>query len=285
MSDAVLSLDVVADLREMWSLPFMVTAFRAGTLVAVLAGVVGWFMVTRRQAFAGHTLSVIGFPGAAAAVWLGLPVTLGYLGAALLAAGVLAVVPQRGRGEESAAIGTVQALALASGFLFLALHGRLLTGSTSLLFGNVLGIGQGQVAGLLVLTLVVLALLAGAGRVLMFASLDPAVAAAHGVPVRLLGTAFLLVLAVTAASTAQVTGALLVFALMVLPAATAQLLTARPARALLLSVGIGLLVMWTSLTVAFYSPWPLGFWLTTIAFALYVAAASGARLRRRAWAR
>lgn len=280
MSDVRFSWNLLADVREMWSLPFMVTAFRAGTIVAVLAAVVGWFMVTRRQSFTGHTLSVVGFPGAAAAVWLGLPVTGGYLAAALLAAVALAVVPQQGRGEESAATGTVQALALSSGFLFLALHGGLLEGATSLLFGSALGISPEQVLGLLVLALTVLGILAVCGRPLLFASLDPAVAAAHGVPVRLLGAGFLLLLAATAAMTAQVTGSLLVFALMVLPPATAQLATARPARALLVTVGIGCAVVWASLTMAFYTAQPLGFWLTSIAFGVYLLAATGAQLRR-----
>jgi zinc/manganese transport system permease protein len=123
----------------------------------------------------------------------------------------------------------------------------------------------------------VLLALAVVGRPLLFASVDPAVAAARGVPVRLLSTVFLVVLGAATAATSQITGALLVFALLVMPAATAQNLTARPARGLAVSVLIALGVTWTSLTVAYYSPYPIGFWVTTFAFAAY-AASWGARV-------
>ena len=119
-------------------------------------------------------------------------------------------------------------------------------------------------------------MLALVGRPLLFASIDPAVAAVHGVPVRLLGGAFLVLLGLTAAATTQITGALLVFALLVMPAATAQRLTARPALSLALSVGVALGVIWVALAIAYYTPYPLGFWVTSLAFGLYVAAALSA---------
>ena len=121
----VFSWNLLADIADMWSYPGMVNAFRAGTIVAVLAGLVGWFMVLRRQSFAGHSLALVGFPGAAAAVWLGLGLAFGYFSFCLLAAVVIAALPQRaGRGyaEESAVVGTVQAFALASGMLFVAYY-------------------------------------------------------------------------------------------------------------------------------------------------------------------
>ena len=108
MDDATFSWNLLADVQQMWAFPFMVNAFRAGTLVAVLAAAIGWFMVTRGQAFAGHTLSLVGFPGAAGAVLLGLPVTAGYFAFCAAAALVIGTVGAgRGRGEESALIGTV----------------------------------------------------------------------------------------------------------------------------------------------------------------------------------
>ncbi|WP_225849287.1 metal ABC transporter permease [Streptomyces sp. HPF1205] len=280
----VWSWNLVDDLRDMWSYPFMVNAFRAGTVVAVTAGVVGWFMVLRRQSFAGHTLAVVGFPGAAGAVLVGVGATYGYFAFCLAAALVLAAVPRAGRDggiAESALTGTVQAFLLACGFLFTALYKGLLGGTTSLLFGSFLGITTAQVWVLLAVAAAVLALLAAIGRPLLFASVDPDVAAGRGVPLRPLSTAFLVLLGAAAAETSQITGTLLVFALLVMPAATAQALTTRPARGLALSVALALLVTWAGLTVAYYSPYPIGFYVTTFAFGAYAAARAAAVIRGR----
>lgn len=269
------SWNLLGDVREMWSYPFMVNAFRAGTIVAVIAGVMGWFMVLRRQSFAGHSLAVVGFPGASAAVLVGVSAVYGYFAFCVAAALVIAAVPRTGRDggvQESALTGTVQAFLLACGYLFTALYKGLLGGTTSLLFGSFLGITGGQVWVLLAVAVGVLALLAAIGRPLLFASVDPDVAAARGVPLRALSTAFLVLLGAAAAETSQITGTLLVFALLVMPAATAQSLTARPARGLALSVLLAVAATWLGLTVAYYSPYPIGFWVTTFAFGGYVLA-------------
>jgi len=286
--NGVFSWNLLADIQDMWSLAFMVNAFRAGTIVAILAAPVGWFMVLRRQTFAGHTLAVVGFPGAAAAVWLGIGLAYGYFALCLAAALVIAAQPQRGtRGytEESAVIGTVQSFALASGMLFIGLYKGFLNGTNALLFGSFLGITTGQVATLAAVAAVTLAVLAVVGRPLLFASIDTDVARAHGVPTRALGTVFLLLLGATAAEVSQITGALLVFALLVLPPATAQLITARPDRSLALSVVLALATVWVALFIAYYSPYPIGFWLTTIAFGLYALTFAAAAARNRLGAR
>ncbi|MFC5908730.1 metal ABC transporter permease [Streptacidiphilus monticola] len=279
MTSTGFSWNLLADVQQMWSYPFMVNAFRAGAVVAVVAGAVGWFMVLRRQTFAGHTLSVVAFPGASFAVLTGISLSLGYFGFCVAAALVLAGL-RRGRaaddGAESAATGVLQAFVLACGYLFMALYKGLLEGPQALLFGSFLGITTGQVLTLAVAGVVVLLVLAGIGRPLLFASVDPAVAAARGVPVRLLSAVFLVLLGAAVAEAAQITGALLVFALMVLPAATAQVLTARPAVSLLLTVGIGFAVTWAGLVAAFYWPYPFGFFVTSIAFGLFLLA-HGAR--------
>src|SRR2546423_5579276 len=129
----------------MFAYHFMVNAFRAGTIVAVVAGLLGWFMVLRRQSFAGHTLALVGFPGAAGATYLGISPTFGYFGFCLAAAAAIGLLPGRrasavsGYSDESPVIGTVQALALASGFLFVSLYKGFLGGINSLLFGTFLG--------------------------------------------------------------------------------------------------------------------------------------------------
>jgi zinc/manganese transport system permease protein len=259
---------------DLFEFQFMVNAFRAGTVVAILAGTIGWFMVLRRQTFAGHTLALIGFPGAAGAVLLGLAPQLGFFAFCIGGALVIGAVPQRdGRfNDESAVIAIVQAFALACGFLFASLYRGSLNRINSLLFGTFLGVTSAQVVTLTAVAIVALVALAIMGRSLLFASIDPEVAEAAGVRTRALSIAFLVLLGAAAAEASQITGSLLIFALLVLPAATAQAITARPGLGLLLSTGIAVAVTWSGLAVAYYSPYPIGFWITSIAFGCYVAA-------------
>ena len=270
------------DITQMLSYHFMVNALRSGTIIGVTAGAIGWFMILRRQSFAGHTLAVVAFPGAAGAIWLGLPLTLGYfgfcLGTALIIAGASLGRAGGGFFEESAVTATAQAFALASGFLFVTLYRGFLGGLTGLLFGNLLGISDTQVLVLLLVAALALAVLAVIGRPLFFATIDPAVAAARGVPVRALSVVFLLLLGAAAAEVSQITGALLVFALLVMPAAAAQQLTVRPVLSLALTVLIGLAVTWTGIGAAYFSVYPVGFFVTTIGFAVYLAAVAARRL-------
>jgi zinc/manganese transport system permease protein len=278
--------NVVGDLHQMLSLHFMVNAYEAGTIVAVIAGAVGWFMVLRRQSFAGHTLAVVSFPGAAGAIWLGISATAGYFAGSIAAALVIAMVPRSSSGRahsaESAVIGTVQAFALACGVLFVSLYGGFLDSLTGLLFGTFLGISDTQVVVLGVVAVAVLVLLAVMGRPLFFATVDTDVAAARQVPVRVLSVAFLILLGCTAAEVSQITGALLVFALLVMPAAAAQQITSRPAVSFALTVVLGLVITWVSLGVAYYSVYPVGFYVSTFGFGVYVLAAGGRALATRA---
>jgi zinc/manganese transport system permease protein len=280
----------LAGLRDLFTYPFMVNAFRAGTIVAVLSAALGWFMVLRRQTFAGHTLSLVGFPGAAGAVLLGVSPAIGFFGFCIVAGLIIgspapraATVTYR---EESALIGTVQAMALACGFLFVSLYHGNLNGLTSLLFGSFLGITAGQVTALLAVAAGALVALAVAARPLLFASLDPEVATASGVPVRALGLGFLVLLGVAVAETSQITGSLLVFALLVLPPATAHVITGRPVLGVAISIVLAVAVTWAGLVVAYYTPYPTGAFITTFSFGIYAVArgiktiASGSRAWR-----
>jgi zinc/manganese transport system permease protein len=274
-----------ADLHQMLSQAFMLNALRAGTIVAVLAGALGWFMVMRHQSFAGHTLAVVSFPGAAGAILIGISATIGYFTAAIAAAVVIALVPRSTTGrmysQESAVIGTVQAFALACGALFVSLYGGFLNSLTGLLFGTFLGISERQVTTLLLVAVVALAVLGGIARPLFFATVDPDVARARGVPVRTLSTVYLILLGCAAAEVSQITGALLVFALLVMPAAAAQQVTARPAVSFALTLVFGLLVVWLGLGFAYYSVYPVGFYVTSFGFGIYVLAAAGRALSHR----
>ena len=280
-----LSPDLITDFRELTAYPFMVGALLAGAIVAVLAASVGWYVVLRRQAFTSHTLSVMAFPGAAGAALIGIPTSLGYYlacGVAALAIGrVGGASVRRGYGGETAAIGTVQTVGLAAGFLFLSLNQAVLAEPDSLLFGTFLGITHTEVLVLLGVALVVVALLAVIARPLLFASVDRDVAHASGVPVGVIDGAFLLLLALAIAATSQITGALLVFALLIAPAACAQLITSRPVAGLALSIGFALAIAWLGLAVAYFSIYPVGFYVTTFAFALFVALHAGRWCLRR----
>lgn len=280
-----LSLNPLTDYHELVAFTFMVHALEAGTVVAIMASLVGWFMVLRRETFAGHTLAVMSFPGASGAALIGVPLALGYYVACGLAAALIALGSGtrglRSRAQESALIGTVQVGALALGFLFLSLYQGILEDLETLLFGSFLGITEGQVEELLAVAAVTLGFLLLAGRPLLFSSLDEPVADARGVPVRLLHVCYLVLLGLAVAATAQITGALLVFALLVAPAAAAQKLTTSIPLSLVLSVVIALAVTWVGLGLSYFTNDSVGFFISTLAFAVYVLAGAQAWVRRR----
>lgn len=261
------------DVGQVLEFHFMLNALAAGSAVAVMAGVVGWLMVLRGETFAGHTLSMMAFPGASAATLAGVPAAWGYFafcGAGALAIERLSGGERRSLGDRSAGIGTVQAAALAAGFLFVSLYGGVLGDLESLLFGNLLAVSDGQVLTQTAVAVTALVLLSALARPLLFASVDADVARARGVPVRALSRAFLVILGLAVAATSQITGPLLVFALLVMPAATAQAITASPLLGLVLSVVVGLAVVWLGLGLSYFSVYPAGFFIATIAFAIYV---------------
>ncbi len=283
------SWNLIHDLHELFRYPFMRHAFAAGTIVAVLAGVVGYFLVLRQSAFAGHALSEIGFAGASGAVAYGVSAVWGLLGMSLLGAGVIGLLGKRLRGRD-AAIGSVLAFSLGLGSYFLTRYKGNASGAFGLLFGEILGISVQDVWFIAVSAGLTLAAIVAIYRPLLFASLDEDVAEARGVPVRSLSVAFLLVLAVAVTAAAQVVGVLLIFALLVTPGAIADRLCRTPARAIAMCVGLSLVFVWAGLAVTYYSRFPVGFLITAFAFAGYLiarlatsgaGAARGAPLPRR----
>lgn len=282
------SFNLMHDAAVLWHYPFMRHALVAGTAVAVMGALVGWFVVLRQEAYAAHSLAMVAFPGATAAAYMSIAPLIGYFGFAVAGAGAIAVLaPEPGSGTyrgHSAAVGTVQAAALALGLLFASRYQGFLANITSFLFGSFLGISATEATALVIVAAATVLVLAALGRPLLFASVEPAVARGAGVPVRRLGAAFLVLLAVAVAATSQFTGVLLVFSLLITPPAVAQAITARPAWSLLISVVVGVAVVWAGLGAAFYTDRPAGFWITTIGFALYVmirAGAAAVSLRRR----
>ena len=260
---------------------FMRNAFLAGGCIALAAGLVGYFVVLRNQVFTADALGHAAFTGSLGGVLAGLNVVVSAIGSCIAVALAIGSLGGRGRGRD-VAIGTVFAWVLGVGVLFLSLYTTGRSGTTgglgvSVLFGSILGLQPVQViAGSLVgiATSIVILLVA---RPLLFLSIDPEVAVARGVPARALTGLFMVLVAVTVAISVQAVGALLIFALMVTPAAIAQNLSARPWVALLMSGLIAVAVVWAGLVLAFYLPYPVSFLITAVAFAAYLAS----RLPRR----
>lgn len=256
---------------EILAYDFMQRAFAASGMVAVVAGAVGYFLVLRGQSFAGHALSHIGFAGATGAALFGLSPLSGMLVFTVLAGLGMGALGERLAGRD-VGIGIVLALALGFGLLFLKLYPSNAAQTTSLLFGNVLAVSRATLLSLGGLAAVTLAGLAAISRPLLFASLQPELAEARGVRVRLVGTLFLAIVAIAVSQSVQVVGVLLVFALMVGPPATAMLLTTRIGPGVALSALIGLVEAWAGIAIAFHTDWPTSFCITALSAALYLAA-------------
>ncbi|MGA2231105.1 MAG: metal ABC transporter permease [Tepidisphaeraceae bacterium] len=270
----------ISQLQTMWQYDFMRHAFEAGTIVAIVAGVVGYFVVVRRSSFAAHALSHAGFAGAAGAVLLGWNPIIGLLAFTMGGGFLMAVLGKKAEGRD-VQVGTVLSFMLGLGVLFISLYKGYATEAYSLLFGEILGISENNVIVTLIAGIVILISIAGIYRPLLFASLDEDVAEAKGLPVYAIGIVFMLLIAIATSIAVQIVGVLLIFALMVTPAAIAERLARTPAQGISISVAVALLATWIGLILAFYLPYPVSFFITTIVFLLYAATRLlGARQRR-----
>jgi zinc/manganese transport system permease protein len=258
-----------SDWLDVLQTSFMRHAMVGGTLVAVAAGLLGYFVITRQNAFAAHALAHIGFPGATGAILVGAPVTLG-LAVFCVGGGLLIGLFGRRVADREMATGTILALATALGVLFASLASANANATTSVLFGNLLAISSDQLVLFSVFTAAVVVALALVARPLMFASVDPEVAEARGVPVRALGLAFVVLLALTITMAVQVVGTLLLFALVVTPAATALRLTARPGRVAALAVALALGSVWGGLVLSAMVDLPPSFFIVSLAVLAWV---------------
>lgn len=247
---------------------FMVNAYLAATIVAIAASLVGFFVVLRGLAFAGHALSHVGFAGAAGAVLLGLPPLVGLLVFSLGSALAMGALGERLRGRD-VAIGIVLAFALGLGVLFLSLYTGYAGEAISILFGTILGVSAHDVVVTALLSLLVLVGLAALFRPLLFSSVAEDVAIARGLPVRVISATFLMLVAIAVSVAVQVVGVLLIFTLLVAPPATAMFLTRSVPSGLLLSALIAVLEAWVGITLAFYTPLPVSFYIALLAIAAY----------------
>ena len=264
-----------AGLSDLFAHPFMRNAFLAGTAIAFGAGLVGYFLVLRAQVFTSDALSHVAFTGALAALAVGLDERLGLFAVTIVMGLAMGMLGRRGRADD-VVVGSVFAWILGLGVFFLTVYTTNRStangaAGVNVLFGSIFGLNAGQARFAAVAAIAVGALVVAIARPLLFASVDEAVAAARGVPVRALGIGFLGLVGATAAEATQAVGALLLLGLLAAPAGAAHRLTARPYRALWLSAALSVVSMWAGLTLSYLVPRvPPSFAIIAVATALYV---------------
>lgn len=252
----------------------------AGAVLGLVGGLAGTFVVMRDLAFAVHGISELSFAGAAAALLLGAGVAGGSIAGALLAAALIGVLGGRAR-DRGSAIGVLMPFGLGLGVLFLSLYKGRAANKFGILTGQIVAIDTPRLSWLLGTSAVVLVCLAVMWRPLAFASLDPDVAAARGVPVRALSPLFMLVLGLAVAVSVQVVGALLVLALICTPAAAAVRVTASPVLVPVLSAALATVSVVGGILLSLGAGVPISPYVTTISFALYAACRGAGAVRAR----
>ncbi|MBO0839919.1 MAG: metal ABC transporter permease [Sciscionella sp.] len=265
--------------------PFFVNALLAGTAIAAVSGLVGYFLVLRAQVFTGDALSHVAFTGALAALALGFDLRIGLFGMTIVFAALMGVIGRRGVADD-VVIGNIFAWILGLGVFFLTLYttshstGNGAAG-VNVLFGSIFGISASAARLATLIAAAVGALMLIIARPLLFATVDPDVAAARGVPVRILGLGFLVLVGATAAEAAQAVGALLLLGLIAAPAGTAQRLTPRPYRALGLSAVIAVADIWIGLVLSYAIPvLPPSFAILAVASAGFLTALAVPAIKR-----
>ena len=261
---------IITTITTMLEYDFMRNAFAAAGVAAVVSGLVGYFLVLRGQTFAGHALGHIGFAGATGAVLIGVASLWGLLAFTVAAGIVMGLMGDRISGRD-VAIGVVLALALGFGLLFLHYYTAFAAQATALLFGNVLAVDGSMIATLIGLGVITLAALAAIMRPLIFASLQPELAEAKGVPLRFVSTAFLAIVALAVSESSQIVGILLVFSLMVGPPAAAQRLVTGLWTGMAVSAGLALVEAWLGIAIAYRTDWPVSFCIAVLSALGYFA--------------
>jgi zinc/manganese transport system permease protein len=253
----------------------------AGAVVALVGGLIGPVVLMRDLPFAVHGISELSFAGAAAALLIGADVVAGSLAGSLAAALLIGALGTRAR-ERNSIVGVLMPFGLGLGVLFLSLYKGRAANKFGLLTGQIVSVDTPRMAWLVATSAVVIAVLAAIWRPLTFASVDPEVAAARGIPVRALSVIFMITLGVAVAAAIQVIGALLVLALMCTPAAAAMRIAASPAAVTALSVAFALVSMIGGILLAIGSTIPISPYVTTISFTIYLTCRllGGARTRR-----
>ena len=276
----VVNLDGLGEL-----LPLVHDSLIAGLILGVVAGVIGPMIQARDLSFAVHGTSEISFAGASAALFLGVSVVGGAIAGSLVAAVILGMLGVRAR-ERNAAIGILLPFGLGLGVLFLSLYKGRSSNKFGLLTGQIVAVDSNQIAVLAAVAAVIVGALLIIWRPLFFASVDPEVAAARGVPVAALSIAFMLVLGLATAMAVQLVGALLVLSLLITPTAAAAQVTVRPILITLWSTVFAVVSAVGGIVLSLGPGLPISPYVTTVSFVLYlICRAIGAVRRRHGWAR
>ena len=262
----------------MFAAGFMMNAWITATIVAVVAGVVGYFVVLRGAAFPAHAIPKGAFAGAAGASLLGINTLIGLAVFSLL--GALGIGSMRRRGRQDVVTALTLVMMLALGAAFLSRTTEYEPQIYSLLFGEVLGVSTNQILPVLLLGIVCIAAVAVIYRPLLLSSIVPEVAEARGVRSRRMEICFLVIVALATAMTVPVVGALLIFSLMIGPPAAARSLTSRPGLAMIASVLIALVTVWVAIAAAYLYNWPVGFFVGTLGALSYGIGRGWAAWRR-----
>ena len=279
---AVLATDPISGLSHMLSHPFELRAVVAGGLIAAAAGLVGYFVVLRSQVFTGDALSHVAFTGSLAALAAGIDLRVGLFAACVVFGVAMAALGRNGRADD-VVIGNVFAWVLGLGVFLLAVYtsgsgGGNGTAGINVLFGSIYGLTSGQTTVAAVVAVGIICAIVAVARPLLFASIDPDVARARGVPVGLLGVGFLALVGATAGEATQAVGALLLLGLLASPAGAAQKLTANPYRAMWMSAAIAVVAMWAGLVISYEaSRIPPSFGILSVATAIFLGASVKAR--------
>lgn len=253
----------------MFQYEFMRYAFLASTFIAITCGVVGVYVVARNFSFLAHTLSEIGFAGAAFAVFLGIAPLWGMLLFTLLGSISVGELSMRSDQKESS-ISAISALFIGLGVLFLAISGSNSRYATNILFGSIIGVDKQGVIQLVILSVIVLLLIFAVQRQLNFDSFDHIGALAHGIKTGWIGVIFLIALAMAVSIGSQIVGSLLVFILLTLPSSTARYLGKTIASMIGWSILIALVGVWAGLYLGFITNWPVTFFISVIEVAIYL---------------
>jgi zinc/manganese transport system permease protein len=263
---------MIAQLIHLLGYDFVQNALVAGILVAVVAGLVSRFVVARNMSFAVHALAEVGFTGSAGFILIGLSPVLGLLSGSMLTALLIGTLGLRIR-ERDAVVGVIMGFGLGLGVLFITLNSRYASEAFAILLsGAITTVSRDDLVLLGIVGAITLVGLGAMYRPLTFATVDPVVAEARGVPVRLISVLFLLMLAAAVAEAVQVVGVLLILTLLITPGATAERLTAHPGLATVASVGVALFATVGGILLALVTTVPVSVYVTTIAFVCYLSA-------------
>jgi zinc/manganese transport system permease protein len=260
--------NIFNSLFQAFSYDFIQHAFLAGTMAAILAGAVGYFVMMRQMAFAAHALGHIGFAGASGALLISLSPMLGQFILTVLAALAMGALGEK-ISKNDMAIGIILSFCLGLGSLFLSIYNGYAGSATIILFGNLLGVSMAELQIMFLLMIGSLFFLGLISKRLLFASLEPELAEAKGLSLFWMGLLFLLILAAAVTLTSQVVGVILIFTLLVGPAAIAIQWTRRFWTGMLTSIALAVFIVWAGIYLSYVSDWPVSFWISVSIFLVY----------------